>query len=146
MRRVPFASKIYSDQRGRLDEARSSVEGSRSEYQVLRNCGHGFPLGPFELLRQSEVKRYSMIGEIFGVDGVIVAIVLVVLLFGGAAIPKLARNLGSAKNEFEKGLQPGKREALTATPNGSVSTLPSSGPPSQSGAEGSAGASPPLAS
>jgi len=28
-----------------------------------------------------------------------------VVLFGGAAIPKLARNLGSAKNEFEKGLK-----------------------------------------
>ena len=37
------------------------------------------------------------------------AIVLVVLLFGGAAIPKLARNLGSAKNQFEKGLDEGKK-------------------------------------
>ncbi len=50
-----------------------------------------------------------MLGEIFGVDGVIVLIVVVVLLFGGAAIPKLARNLGSAKNEFEKGLDEGKK-------------------------------------
>jgi Sec-independent protein translocase protein TatA len=32
-----------------------------------------------------------------------------VLLFGGPAIPKLARNLGSAKNEFEKGLGEGKK-------------------------------------
>jgi TatA/E family protein of Tat protein translocase len=46
-----------------------------------------------------------MLAEIFGVDGLIVVIVLVVVLFGGAAIPKLARNLGSAKNEFEKGLE-----------------------------------------
>jgi sec-independent protein translocase protein TatA len=50
-----------------------------------------------------------MLAEIFGVDGVIVLIVVVVLLFGGAAIPKLARNLGSAKNEFEKGLEDGKK-------------------------------------
>jgi sec-independent protein translocase protein TatA len=50
-----------------------------------------------------------MLAEIFGVDGVIVLIVVVVLLFGGAAIPKLARNLGSAKNEFEKGLDEGKK-------------------------------------
>jgi TatA/E family protein of Tat protein translocase len=50
-----------------------------------------------------------MLGEIFGVDGIIVLIVVVVLLFGGAAIPKLARNLGSAKNEFEKGLDDGKK-------------------------------------
>ena len=49
-----------------------------------------------------------MLAEIFGMDGAIVLIVVVVLLFGGAAIPKLARNLGSAKNEFEKGLEEGK--------------------------------------
>jgi Sec-independent protein translocase protein TatA len=49
-----------------------------------------------------------MLADIFGVDGVIVLIVVLVLLFGGAAIPKLARNLGSAKNEFERGLQDGK--------------------------------------
>jgi sec-independent protein translocase protein TatA len=45
-----------------------------------------------------------MLAEIFGVDGVIVVIVAVALLFGGTAIPKLARGLGSAKGEFEKGL------------------------------------------
>ena len=38
----------------------------------------------------------------------IVVIVVVVLLFGGTAIPKLARNLGSAKTEFEKGLKSSK--------------------------------------
>jgi TatA/E family protein of Tat protein translocase len=46
-----------------------------------------------------------MLAEIFGVDGIIVLIVVLVVLFGGAAIPKLARNLGSAKHEFEKGLK-----------------------------------------
>ncbi len=56
-----------------------------------------------------------MLAEVFGVDGIIVLIVVVVLLFGGAAIPKLARNLGSAKNEFEKGLDEGKKAAHTAT-------------------------------
>jgi sec-independent protein translocase protein TatA len=56
-----------------------------------------------------------MLGEIFGVDGVIVLIVVVVLLFGGAAIPKLARNLGSAKNEFEKGLDEGKKASSSST-------------------------------
>jgi sec-independent protein translocase protein TatA len=45
-----------------------------------------------------------MVGEIFGMDGFIVLIAVVALLFGGTAIPKLARSLGSAKNEFEKGL------------------------------------------
>ena len=64
-----------------------------------------------------------MLADIFGVDGIIVLIVVVVLLFGGAAIPKLARNLGSAKNEFEKGLDEGKKSAspsaLTASSDSS---------------------------
>ncbi len=54
-----------------------------------------------------------MLAEIFGVDGIVLVIVAVVLLFGGAAIPKLARNLGSAKHEFEKGL----RESQASQPN-----------------------------
>ncbi len=52
-----------------------------------------------------------MFAEIFGVDGIIVVAVVAVLLFGGAAIPKFARNLGSAKTEFEKGLKTGKADA-----------------------------------
>jgi Sec-independent protein translocase protein TatA len=48
------------------------------------------------------------VGEIFGPDLLIVVIVLAVLLFGGAAIPKFAKNLGSAKTEFEKGLKSSK--------------------------------------
>lgn len=63
-----------------------------------------------------------MLGEIFGFDGMIVLIVLVALLFGGAAIPKLARSLGSAKNEFEKGLKAGKNDSDAANAGGSVDT------------------------
>lgn len=49
-----------------------------------------------------------MPAEIIGTDGIIVIIVVaVVLLIGGTRIPKLARNLGSAKNEFEKGMRDG---------------------------------------
>jgi TatA/E family protein of Tat protein translocase len=48
------------------------------------------------------------LGEIFGPDLLIVVIVVAVLVFGGAAIPKLAKNLGSAKSEFEKGLKESK--------------------------------------
>jgi Sec-independent protein translocase protein TatA len=50
-----------------------------------------------------------MLGEIFGMDGIVVLIILAVLLLGGAAIPKLARNLGSAKNQFEHGMAEGKK-------------------------------------
>lgn len=45
------------------------------------------------------------LADIFGPDLLIVVIVVAVLIFGGSAIPKLARNLGQAKNEFEKGMK-----------------------------------------
>jgi TatA/E family protein of Tat protein translocase len=73
----------------------------------------------------------QMLADIFGVDGVIVLIVVVVLLFGGAAIPKLARNLGSAKNEFEKGLDEGKKASApgtAATSNGTATAADTPAP------------------
>ncbi len=57
-----------------------------------------------------------MLAEIFGMDGIVVVAILAVVLFGGAAIPKLARNLGSAKNQFEKGLDEGKKTPTVETP------------------------------
>ncbi|MEI8050569.1 MAG: twin-arginine translocase TatA/TatE family subunit [Actinomycetes bacterium] len=51
------------------------------------------------------------LAEIFGPDLLIVVIVIAVVIFGGAAIPKLARSLGSAKTEFEKGIKTGASEA-----------------------------------
>ncbi|MGH9016486.1 MAG: twin-arginine translocase TatA/TatE family subunit [Acidimicrobiales bacterium] len=45
-----------------------------------------------------------MLAEIFGMDGVIVLIVVVAVLFGGSQIPKLAHSLGAARKEFKKGL------------------------------------------
>jgi sec-independent protein translocase protein TatA len=71
-----------------------------------------------------------MLADIFGVDGVIVLIVVVVLLFGGAAIPKLARNLGSAKNEFEKGLEEGKKTSAPGTTAATDAAAPDSTTPS----------------
>jgi sec-independent protein translocase protein TatA len=49
-----------------------------------------------------------VLAEIFGPEGIIVLLVIVAVLFAGPQIPKLARSLGSAKNEFEKGLAEGK--------------------------------------
>jgi sec-independent protein translocase protein TatA len=74
--------------------------------------------------RVDQAKESQMLADVFGVDGVIVLIVVVVLLFGGAAIPKLARNLGSAKNEFEKGLDEGKKASAPATLPAADTTSP----------------------
>ena len=46
-----------------------------------------------------------MLAEVFGIDMVIVGLVAVVVLLGGSQIPKLARSLGSARREFDKGLK-----------------------------------------
>ncbi len=53
--------------------------------------------------------------EIFGVDGIIVLVVVVLVLFGSTQIPKLARSLGSAQKEFKKGLDEGGSENGTGT-------------------------------
>ena len=45
-----------------------------------------------------------MLGEIIGPDILVIGLLLLVL-FGGSRLPKLARSLGAAKREFEKGLQ-----------------------------------------
>ena len=40
----------------------------------------------------------------------IVVIVVVVVLFGGSQIPKLARSLGQAQKEFKKGVTEGAQD------------------------------------
>lgn len=49
-------------------------------------------------------------GEIIGWDMVVV-LAIIALLFGGSKLPKLARSLGSAKGEFERGLREGNEAA-----------------------------------
>ena len=59
-----------------------------------------------------------MLAEIFGMDGIIVLVVVGVILFGGSQIPKLAHSLGSAQKEFKKGLKDGADvPAPTVTPS-----------------------------
>jgi len=55
-----------------------------------------------------------VLAEIFGMDGVVVIVVLAVVLFGGSQIPKLARSLGSARREFSEGLK--ADETVPTTP------------------------------
>jgi sec-independent protein translocase protein TatA len=42
--------------------------------------------------------------------GLPVVLILVLILFGGAKIPQLMRNLGSAQREFKKGLEEGSTD------------------------------------
>jgi len=54
----------------------------------------------------------GVLANVFGPDGLIViAVLVVVLLFGGSQLPKLARGLGSASHEFKKGLEQGDADA-----------------------------------
>ncbi len=76
-----------------------------------------------------------MLADIFGPDGLIVLLVIVVVLFGSTQLPKLARSLGSAQSEFKKGLAEGAAEQSTpaadsgtTTPAADSGTSPSDGP------------------
>jgi sec-independent protein translocase protein TatA len=46
-----------------------------------------------------------------GVPELIIVLAVVVLVFGGTQIPKLARSLGQAQKEFKKGQHEGATEA-----------------------------------
>lgn len=41
----------------------------------------------------------------------IIILIVILLLFGGAKLPKLARSLGQAQNEFKSGLKEGAAKA-----------------------------------
>lgn len=42
---------------------------------------------------------------------IILIIVVVLVLFGGSQLPKLAKNLGKAQQEFKSGLAEGQKDA-----------------------------------
>jgi sec-independent protein translocase protein TatA len=63
-----------------------------------------------------------VLADIFGVDGIIVIVVVaIVLLFGGSQLPKLARGLGSASHEFKKGVAEGDPQSKDGAAGGSAS-------------------------
>jgi sec-independent protein translocase protein TatA len=55
------------------------------------------------------------VGEIIGPD-ILIILVIVMVLFGSAKIPKLARSLGQASHEFRKGLGEGVTDHLLSPP------------------------------
>jgi sec-independent protein translocase protein TatA len=49
----------------------------------------------------------AVVAEIIGWEFLVV-VAVIALLFGGSQLPKLARGLGAAKSEFEKGMREGQ--------------------------------------
>ena len=45
-----------------------------------------------------------------GTTEIIIIAAVVLVIFGGAAIPKFARSLGRARKEFEEGVKDGSRD------------------------------------
>jgi sec-independent protein translocase protein TatA len=55
-----------------------------------------------------------ILAEIIGPD-LLIILAIAALLFGSSRLPKLARSLGSAKAEFEKGIQEGETGQAAAS-------------------------------
>lgn len=52
-----------------------------------------------------------------GPSELLIVLIVLLVVFGGSKIPKLARNLGQAQSEFKKGLsQPSDPPAASSTP------------------------------
>jgi sec-independent protein translocase protein TatA len=67
---------------------------------------------------EESTQMTNMLGNILGPDGLIIIVALiVVMLFGGSKLPKLARGLGSASHEFRKGLEEGEKSTDTEEKN-----------------------------
>jgi sec-independent protein translocase protein TatA len=47
---------------------------------------------------------------LIGTTEILIIVGVVILIFGASAIPKLARSLGKARAEFEKGIREGEKD------------------------------------
>ena len=54
---------------------------------------------------------------------IVLILVVVLVLFGGAQLPKLAKNLGKAQKEFKEGLAEGQKSAEVKTTDKSDKTV-----------------------
>ena len=83
--------------------------GDRAEHRARRPASRS-PTGGRNLGSVFTAPTHGILAEIIGPD-LLIVLVLIGLLFGSARLPKLARSLGSAKSEFEKGLHEGAAPA-----------------------------------
>jgi sec-independent protein translocase protein TatA len=59
----------------------------------------------------------------------IIILIVVLVLFGGSQLPKLARNLGKAQKEFKDGIGEGADAASPAAPSATAAVAPPPPPP-----------------
>lgn len=52
-----------------------------------------------------------MVADIFGPDALVVAAIAAAVLFGAQRLPELARSVGRARAEFQRGIREGEPEA-----------------------------------
>lgn len=64
----------------------------------------------------------SMFAAGFGPPEIGLILVIVLVLFGGSQLPKLAKNLGKAQKEFKDGLSEGQKEAAEKKASSSTSS------------------------
>ena len=64
----------------------------------------------------------------FGSGELIIVLIIVLLVFGGSQLPKLAKNLGKAQKEFKDGLADGMKDDKPAAQQ-AVAPPPSNMPP-----------------
>ena len=76
-----------------------------------------------------------------GAPELLIILVLVLLVFGGAKLPKLARSLGQAQREFKEGIADSAKEADTSGSGSSGGGTQSSGSDSSGGSSGANGSS-----
>jgi sec-independent protein translocase protein TatA len=78
------------------------VAASRPSLMLMTHSSTAQPSrGPVEL-------AHGYAGAVnLGAPELLIVLVVVLVLFGGAKLPKLARSLGQAQNEFKKGVQTG---------------------------------------
>ena len=65
------------------------------------------------------------IAEIASVEVILIVVAVAMIVFGSSKIPKIARGLGSAKSEFERGLKVGDADAAPRTDERAKDSTPS---------------------
>ena len=58
-----------------------------------------------------------MLAEMFSPTEIGIVLIVVLVLFGGSQLPKLAKNIGKAQKEFKDGLSEGQKKAQADAPS-----------------------------